>query len=290
MKIGVHGKRFDKSQQEIITAVLDKLIAKKVSLYISDKFSKILERNHLSYKGERFTETDDLTELDMLITLGGDGTLLETISYIGKQGTPVLGVNTGRMGFLATTAKEDIDVALEKVLKNKFSIDKRTLLLLKSNEDLFGKSTYALNDFTILKKDTSSMITVHAYVDGEFLNSYWADGLIVSTPTGSTGYSLSCGGPLILPESSSFVITPVSPHNLTTRPMVVPDSCEISFRVEGRSKNFLVSLDSRFETVSSDVELILMKADFHTNLVKLEGNNYFKTIRQKLHWGVDIRN
>jgi NAD+ kinase len=164
------------------------------------------------------------------------------------------------------------------------------VLRLESDHEVFGKLNFALNDFTIVKKDTSSMITIHTYIDGEFLNSYWADGIIVATPTGSTGYSLSCGGPLIFPRSGNFVITPVSPHNLTVRPIIVSDTSEISFKIEGRSKKFLVSLDSRIATVDSAVNLKVKKADFKANLVQLEGHHYFKTLRQKLNWGLDIRN
>lgn len=290
MNVGIHGKIFDRGQEAIIQSVFEKLNKGNTAVYVSDKFNSIISNSTLEFEFQEFSKNNKINELDILITLGGDGTLLEAISYIGNRGIPVLGINTGRMGFLATTAKEEIDTAIEEVLKNDFKLDTRTLLSLNSNADIFSDNNYALNDFTILKKDTSSMITVHAFVDGEFLNSYWADGLIVSTPTGSTGYSLSCGGPLILPESSSFVITPVSPHNLTTRPMIVPDNCEISFRIEGRSENFLVSLDSRFETVNSQVQLKLRKAEFCAHLVKLKNSSYFKTIRQKLHWGVDIRN
>jgi NAD+ kinase len=216
--------------------------------------------------------------------------LLESITHIGKNETPILGINTGRLGFLATISREETGHALAEVLKGKYALDKRALLQLQSSREIFGKLNFALNDFTIVKKDTSSMITIHTYIDGEFLNSYWADGIIVSTPTGSTGYSLSCGGPLIFPRSGNFVITPVSPHNLTVRPIVVSDSSEISFQIEGRSKKFLVSLDSRIATVDSTVKLKLTKADFNINLIQLEGHHYFKTLRQKLNWGLDIRN
>jgi NAD+ kinase len=191
---------------------------------------------------------------------------------------------------LATISKDEIDTALTKVLKGAFTLDKRSLLRLESNKKLFGKLNFALNDFTIVKKDSSSMITVHTYIDGEFLNSYWADGLIVSTPTGSTGYSLSCGGPLVFPRSGNFILTPVSPHNLTVRPIVVSDDSELSFEVQGRNKKFLISLDSRIAVVDESVKLKVVKERFKVNLICLEGQSYFKTLRQKLNWGLDIRN
>ncbi|HEX8037517.1 MAG TPA: NAD kinase, partial [Chryseosolibacter sp.] len=200
------------------------------------------------------------------------------------------GINTGRLGFLATISRDETEHALEEVMKGAFTLDKRAVLRLQTEQGIFGKLNFALNDFTVVKKDTSAMITIHTFIDGEFLNSYWADGIIVSTPTGSTGYSLSCGGPLIFPRSGNFVLTPVSPHNLTVRPIIVSDTSEISFQVDGRSKKFLVSLDSRIATVDNTVKLTIKKADFIVNLIQLEGHHYFKTLRQKLNWGLDIRN
>ncbi len=202
----------------------------------------------------------------------------------------MLGINTGRLGFLATISREETEQALEHVLQKSYTLDRRALLRLDTDQGLFGNMNFALNDFTVVKKDTSAMITIHTFIDGEFLNSYWADGIIVSTPTGSTGYSLSCGGPLISPRSGNFVLTPVSPHNLTVRPIIVSDTSEISFRVDGRSKKFLVTLDSRFATVDNTVKLTVRKADFFVNLIQLEGHHYFKTLRQKLNWGLDLRN
>jgi NAD+ kinase len=222
--------------------------------------------------------------------LGGDGTMLESVTYIGKAEVPILGINTGRLGFLAINSRDDSDAAIEALLNGNYKIDSRSLLKLISSTKLFDDLNFALNDFTIMKKDTSSMITVHVHVDGQLLNSYWADGIIVSTPTGSTGYSLSCGGPLVYPESESFIITPVSPHNLGTRPIVLSDKSEITFQIEGRSKKYLISLDSRFETIDDTVKLKIKKERFHVNLVQLEGQHYFQTLRQKLNWGLDIRN
>jgi len=201
-----------------------------------------------------------------------------------------VGINTGRLGFLATISKEKVTHAVEALYQNEYSYDLRTLVRVHSDQDVFDGCNFGLNDFTILKKDTSSMITVHTYIDGEYLNSYWADGLIVSTPTGSTGYSLSCGGPVVLPQSHNFIITPVSPHNLTVRPMVVSDNSVISFEIEGRSNNFLVSLDSRSYTVDASIQMAVSKEQFMAKLVKLDGYNFLDTLRQKLNWGYDARN
>lgn len=260
-------------------------------VHVSSRF-----QNHLKYPAFRkfswktYEPGDNIEDIKLVISIGGDGTLLETVSHIGGYQIPILGINTGRLGFLATISREETENALTEVLQGKYSLDKRSVLRLESSNDIFGKLNFALNDFTIVKKDTSSMITIHTYINGEFLNSYWADGIIVATPTGSTGYSLSCGGPLIFPRSGTFVITPVSPHNLTVRPIILADGSEISFRIEGRSKKFLVSLDSRIATVDSTVELRVKKGDFTVNLIKLEEQHYFKTLRQKLNWGLDVRN
>ncbi|HEY0739836.1 MAG TPA: NAD kinase [Chryseosolibacter sp.] len=290
MRIGIHGKEFNRQTVPVIQRIFENLSSQ--DLYISEKFAGFLKAPVFRKYTWKTYVPEELSKkkIDLFLSVGGDGTLLETISHIGKLELPVLGINTGRLGFLATTSKTDIDAALQQVLKGQYNLDKRAVLRLETNGDVFGKLNFALNDFTIVKKDTSSMITIHTTIDGEFLNSYWADGIIVATPTGSTGYSLSCGGPLIFPRSGNFVITPVSPHTLTVRPIIVSDSSEITFRIEGRSKRFLVSLDSRMATIDSSVVLTVKKADFKVVLVQLEGQHYFKTLRQKLNWGLDIRN
>jgi NAD+ kinase len=289
MKIGIHGKEFTRQSAPFVQRIFE--ILSPHELYISAKFAAALK--HPAFKKFRWSvyePGESVSHIKVFISIGGDGTLLESVSHIGTAEIPVLGINTGRLGFLATISREETERALAQVMEGAYTLDKRALLRLESSRDIFGKLNFGLNDFTIVKKDTSSMITIHTYIDNEFLNSYWADGIIVATPTGSTGYSLSCGGPLIFPRSGNFVITPVSPHNLTVRPIVVSDSTEISFRVEGRSKKFLVSLDSRIATIDSAVNLKVKKADFKVNLIQLEGQHYFKTLRQKLNWGLDIRN
>ncbi len=291
MKIGVHGKDFGPGQRDLIRYVFELLAKSSSEIVVSHQyFSSILDQLNGLQGLKTYQPGDDLKHLDTMLTLGGDGTLLEAVTHVGCAGVPILGINTGRLGFLATTAKDSIESALEAMFSQDYDFDERTLIHLDSNNDLFDGLNFALNDFTILKKDTSSMIVVHTYIDGEFLNSYWADGVIVSTPTGSTGYSISCGGPLVLPQSDNFIITPVSPHNLTVRPIVVPDSSRLSFTIEGRSNSFLISLDSRFETVDNSIRLEVTKEKFKTKLVKLKDNNYFKTLRQKLNWGLDVRN
>ena len=289
MRIGIHGRDFQQKSSRFMERVLTTLSRYKAEIYVSSKFQKHFKSSH-DYKVKVFEHGDSLKNLDFFVSLGGDGTLLDSITYVGKHEVPVLGINTGRLGFLATISREETDHALDSLFKGNYTIDERTMLRLVSDPKLFEGIRFALNDFTIMKKDTSSMITVHVSVDGELLNSYWADGVIVSTPTGSTGYSLSCAGPLVFPESESFIITPVSPHNLGARPIVVSDRSEITFRIEGRSKKFLVSLDSRFETVDESVKLKILKERFKARLIQLPGQHYFKTLRQKLNWGLDLRN
>jgi NAD+ kinase len=291
MKIGVHGKEFTRQSAAFIQRIFEILRKHEAELYVSAKFASYLKQAAFrNFTWQTYEPTDSLKSLKLMISIGGDGTLLESVAHIGKTEIPVLGINTGRLGFLATISSNETEHALEEVMRGSFALDKRAVLRLETEQGIFGKLNFALNDFTVVKKDTSAMITIHTFIDGEFLNSYWADGIIVSTPTGSTGYSLSCGGPLIFPRSGNFVLTPVSPHNLTVRPIIVSDTSEISFQVDGRSKKFLVSLDSRIATVDNTVKLRVKKADFIVNLIQLEGHHYFKTLRQKLNWGLDVRN
>ncbi len=228
--------------------------------------------------------------IDYFFSLGGDGTFLDTVSIVGRLEIPILGINLGTMGFLATTAKTDIPNALKKFFAREFSFDERILIHLDSNQNVFGNKNFALNEVAILKRDTSSMIIVHCYINGEFMNTYWADGLMVSTPTGSTGYSLSAGGPLVLPKSDSFIITPVSPHNLNVRPLIVSASSVISFEIEGKGRTFLTSLDTRSYTVDNSIKLSVRKEIFKAKLINLAGYNFFDTLKSKLNWGLDIRN
>ncbi|MFM8449161.1 MAG: NAD kinase, partial [Haliscomenobacter sp.] len=231
-----------------------------------------------------------LKKFDAFIALGGDGTILNAITHIRDAPIPVMGINLGRLGFLAGIEKTRIPEAIRLLVQGRYHLEERGLLYLESNLPLFGNIRFAMNDCTLLKRDTSSMITIHTYINGSYLNSYWADGIIVATPTGSTGYSLSCGGPIIFPDSHSFVLTPVAPHNLNIRPVVISDNSVISFEVEGRAENFLCTLDSRFESITSAHQLAVRKNDFNIRLIQFQDIGFMETIRNKLAWGVDTRN
>lgn len=291
MKIALHGKVFNKEVEPYIKKVLDFLLAADAELRISNlSINSFIDTFPECEKCSSFDKITSSDDVDFLISLGGDGTLLEAVSMVGNAEIPILGINTGRLGFLATTPKEKIEQALTDLLNRNYKIDARTLIKMESNRPIFQDIDFALNEFGILKTDSSSMITVHTYVDGDYLNSYWADGLIVATPTGSTGYSLSCGGPIVLPHSNNFIITPVSAHNLNVRPLIVSDQSEITFKIESRSNKFLVSLDSKSESVDNEVKLTVRKEDFQAKLVTFSYSNYFDTLRQKLNWGLDLRN
>lgn len=229
-------------------------------------------------------------KIDYFITLGGDGTILWATTLVRDSNVPILGINLGRLGFLASIEKTKIREALVDLIRGRFTLDERGLLYVECSLPIFGECRFALNDFTLLKRDTSSMITIHSYVNGAYLNTYWADGIIVSTPTGSTGYSLSCGGPIIFPNSGNFVITPVAPHNLNVRPIVISDDSVVSFEIEGRAENFLCTLDARFETINASHQLAVRKCDFKIYIVQIAENDFLHTIRSKLAWGVDTRN
>jgi NAD+ kinase len=237
-------------------------------------------------------EEDQITNenIDIVMTMGGDGTMLKAASIVSGKGIPIIGINLGRLGFLSSVEKSKIHDAILKLKEGKFHIETRSMLKLSSNIPLFTDYPFALNDFTIHKRDTSSMVTIHAYLDGEFLNTYWADGIILSTPTGSTGYSLACGGPIIFPGSNNFAITPIAPHNLNVRPLVINDDVKISFEIEGRADNFLCTLDSRYETITDEYKLTIRRAEIGTKLIVLDNTNFGKTIREKLLWGLDKRN
>lgn len=293
MSIAIYGRKFDESHIPQIQQLFDILHQRSRKLYIYESYLPYLQ-SRIDIKAE-FTTFRKHAEIDncfnLLISIGGDGTLLETINFVRDSGIPVLGINTGRLGFLSNTGTEEIEIAINKVLDGDFELDKRALLSLEtSDKKLFKKLNVALNELTVHKKDSSSMMTIHAYIDNEYLNSYWADGLIISTPTGSTAYSLSCGGPIVVPGSENFIITPIAAHNMNVRPVVVPIDKTIKLRVEGRSKHFLASLDSISETIDSSVELTIRQANFQLNLVQLDHQNFLQTMRSKLMWGIDRRN
>jgi NAD+ kinase len=292
MKIAIYSRGIENNQHKNIIAFIEELKTYNVEpVFFQDFFNQFYSTVNIEGKYSTFNSAEDLNNnIDFMISLGGDGTLLDTVTFIQDKGIPVLGINYGRLGFLATLGKEDLNSAIKALVDRTYVLDKRTLIHLDADLPLFGNAPYALNEFVLHKKDTSSMIKIHTYLNGEFLNTYWADGLIVATPTGSTGYSLSCSGPVIFPDSGNFVITPVAPHNLNIRPIVVPDDNIISFEIESRSDGFLCSMDSRREIVPKEVQLAVKKEKFRINLVRLNENNFLQTLRNKLSWGLDKRN
>ena len=293
MRVLVFGHRLEEAQLPFIRELIDTLKEQEIETHIFGPYLGQLAQHlelgtHLK-AFEDAAEFDDI-HFDFVITLGGDGTILRAVTLIEHREIPILGINLGRLGFLASIERRYIAKAISELKERRFRLDHRTMLYLESSHNIFAGNRFALNDFTLHKRDTSAMITIHTYIDGDFLNSYWADGIIVGTPTGSTGYSLSCGGPIIFPNSGNFVITPVAPHNLTVRPIVISDTSVISFEIEGRSSNFLCTLDSRFETVTAEYQLAVRKCDFKTSLVQLHNFSFLKTIHEKLTWGADSRN
>ncbi|MCC6258847.1 MAG: NAD kinase [Chitinophagaceae bacterium] len=292
MKIAIYSRGIENNQLNDIKLLLGELKSYGAHpVFYQDFFNKIYASVNFESTYSTFNETEGLDpDVECIISLGGDGTMLDTVTLVKDSGIPILGVNYGRLGFLANIGKEDLHLALDALMNRKYVLDKRTLIHLDANSPLFGETPYALNEFSLHKKDNSPMIKIHTYLNGEFLNTYWADGLIVATPTGSTGYSLSCNGPVVFPDSASFVITPVAPHNLNIRPIVVPDNNIVSFEIEGRTDGFLVTLDSRREAVPKEIQIAIKKETFGVNLVRLNENNFLQTLRNKLSWGLDKRN
>jgi len=290
--VALYNRTFDEQDVPFLQRTLQLLEAHKLQVVFFQGFYERLSQHiPLTSCPRLFTGKKDLpATTDMLISLGGDGTMLDAVCFVGDTQIPLIGVNLGRLGFLAAIPEEDVEAAILSLVRGSYTLEKRTLLHLDSSVPLFDGSPFALNEFSIHRQDTSSMIKIHTYLNGEFLNTYWADGLIVATPTGSTGYSLSCGGPVVFPQTSSFVITPVAPHNLNTRPIVVPDDNVISFEIEGRTEQFMCTLDSRTEIIKSSVQLAVKKEQFTVSLVRPDEHNFLKTIRQKLYWGIDRRN
>lgn len=292
MQIAIYSRGFNEDDIDDIRLLLNELLRQEITPVIYEPFYKELRlRLELSREVETFSDGAGLTaKVECLISLGGDGTLLDTVTFVRDKDIPVLGVNFGRLGFLATTGREDIHQLVRALVARSYVVDERSLIHLDASVPLFGDVPYALNEFTIHKKDTSAMVKVHTYLNGEFLNTYWADGLIVATPTGSTGYSLSCGGPIVFPEASNFVITPVAPHNLNVRPLVIPDDQVLSFEIEGRSDQFICTLDSRMEIIDNRVQLAVKKEAFPMKLLRMNEANFLHTLRNKLLWGIDTRN
>ncbi len=291
MRIALHGRTFSEAAKPFIQNMFDELSLRNIEVVLTHVFRDFLEQQGVAHYSRCFFGSgSDLPDVRLIVSMGGDGTLLETVALVGARQTAVIGINVGRLGFLATVPPERISELIIALEAGQYKIDERSLVEIESNAPIFQGLNFGLNDFAITKTDSSSMITVHSYINGEFLNSYWADGLVISTPTGSTGYSLSCGGPVLMPNSKNFIVTPISPHNLNVRPLVVEDSAVLSFEVRSRSKNFMLSLDSRSEIVDESTRVTLRKAAFVARLVKMTDDRFFDTLRSKLSWGLDMRN
>ncbi|MHA7877539.1 MAG: NAD kinase [Bacteroidota bacterium] len=291
MRVALYGKNLSQDTLPLIKRIVHTLHAYSASITVAPPLYTLLQSHAVRLSlMQPLAQVQDMAHLDLLISLGGDGTLLEAVNYVGNSETPVLGINTGRMGFLATVAQEHALAALEVWCQGQHTIERRALLQLEVLGMPEGAIDFALNEVAFLKQDSSSMIAIHTAINGVLSTTYWADGLIVATPTGSTGYSLSCGGPIVLPSAHNLVITPVSPHNLSVRPLIVPDSAVLSFRVVSRNKKFLATLDGRSRATNTDVELRVKKAPFQAHLVMVGQSTIFDVLRQKLHWGLDVRN
>ncbi|MFH6768554.1 NAD kinase [Gaetbulibacter aquiaggeris] len=294
MKVAVFGRFYNTTTTFSVDTLFNYLKKKQIDAYIESEFYKLIDDsdpNKIYYLHDKQFDTLD-TSFDLLISIGGDGTILRAITFVKDIGIPIIGINTGRLGFLATIQVSDIELAIQNIIDGKYRISERSLLTIETsskNEDI-SSLNFALNEIAVSRKNTTSMITVETYLNGEYLTSYWSDGLIISTPTGSTGYSLSCGGPVITPETNSFVITPIAPHNLSARPLIIPDDTEIQLKVTGREESHLVSLDSRIATLENGTIIKIKKAPFTIKMVDLLNESFLTTLRKKLLWGEDKRN
>jgi len=290
MKIAIYSRGYEQELIEELKELVYELVQNNISIVLHFSLARFIQpdgNNALSF----FSSHDELNEtVDFLMSLGGDGTILDTVTLVRNKNIPILGINFGRLGFLAGISKEELGNAVDALVNRTYVVDKRTLIHLDANIPLFGDAPFALNEFSLHKRDISPMIKINTYLNGEFLNTYWCDGLIVATPTGSTGYNMSCNGPIVFPEAANFIITPVAPHNLNVRPIVVPDNYIISFEVESRNDQFICAMDARREIVKKDVQLAVKKEKFSISLVRLNENNFLSTLHTKLTWGLDKRN
>ncbi|MBB6003637.1 NAD kinase [Arcicella rosea] len=296
MKIAINGRNFKDEIKPFVQLMFDFLAQKGVEIQISEIYQQFLTEVGVNHHATQFyTSQENLFDANVILSLGGDGTLLDTVTHVTKRETPILGINTGRLGFLATVSPDKINESLEEIFAERYTLDPRTLVSVETrlnNEpiDVFNGINFGLNELGIMKTDTSSMIMLKAYLNGEFLNTYWADGLIIATATGSTGYNLSVGGPLVMPSSDIFVISPMSPHNLNVRPLVVSTDVILDFEVESRSNSCLISLDARSKVIDSNVKIRMKREAFKANIIKLSDSNFLNTLRSKLNWGFDTRN
>lgn len=294
MKVGIYGQFYHKEAARYVQELLDILGKKQIEVIIERNFLGLIKANEeIKASYDHFSTFEELdTSYDLFFSIGGDGTILKTATYIRDLNIPIAGINTGRLGFLATIKKQEIAASIDKILDGQYHLSKRTLLEVYTGTEMqpLGELNFALNEIALNRKNTTSMISITTHLDDEVLTHYWADGLILATPTGSTGYSLSCGGPVIAPETSSVVLTPIAPHNLSARPLVVPDHTKITLQVSGREEEHLISLDSRIKTLKNETLVTVQKAPFTIQLITLEGDSFLKTIRKKLLWGEDKRN
>jgi len=291
MKVGVYARHsVNPNHSEYIRIFFDYLNDQNVDIAIHPQLIQKLNELNYSHEYDVISPTLQPGQLDVLVSLGGDGTVLDTLSIVKDTQIPVLGINLGRFGFLANSRQEEFAKNFAEIKAGNFKIEKRLVIELVCNADIFDDFPFGLNDIVVQKKDTSSMITVHTKINTEPLNSYWSDGLIVATPTGSTGYSLSCGGPILYPGTSSLVVTPIAPHNLSVRPLVIGDHNELTFEVEGRGDDFLITIDSRSASLPKGSTVKVKRASFDFHMIKLPGQSYAKTLRNKLLWGIDKRN
>ena len=293
MKIAIYGQFYHKNSEASTEALLDFLLKRECNVYVEDKFFNMIKHEDDIEKDYHFKTFESLdNSFDALISIGGDGTILRAVTYVQDLAIPIIGINAGRLGFLATIQKDDIESALTEILEGNYKISERSLLSITTstkNKEI-EELNFALNEIAVSRKNTTSMITVETLLNDEYLTSYWADGLIVSTPTGSTGYSLSCGGPVITPSANNFVLTPIAPHNLNARPLVIPDNTEIKLKVSGREESYLVSLDSRIATLKNNTTITIKKAPFTIKMIVLKKESFLDTLRKKLLWGEDRRN
>jgi len=294
MKVAIFGKYYQNSTEPIIKDIFAFFNSNNVEMIIESYFLNVLkEKKIIEKEYNTFSSHSELdSSFDMLVSIGGDGTILRAAALVRDSGVPILGINAGRLGFLATVQKDNIAEFLQFIIEKKYTLSKRTLLSLSSSpeNESIQELNFALNEISVSRKETTSMITIETYLNGEFLNSYWADGLIIATPTGSTGYSMSCGGPILTPDVKSFVVTPIAPHNLNARPLVITDDTEIKLKISGREENYLVSLDSRIASINNDTTLTIKKTPFQINMVEIPDATFLKTLRTKLFWGEDRRN
>ena len=293
-KVAIFGQTYTVNADKEIKILLESLEKHKVVVFFEENFYKVLkEHEHLVKKYPTFSSFEDLNNsFDLFFSLGGDGTMLRAITYVRDLNIPILGINTGRLGFLANIQKNAISESIDLLIAKEYRIQERTLLSIKTDpeEEKISELSFALNEITIARKNTTSMIGVKTYLNNEYLTNYWSDGLIIATPTGSTGYSLSCNGPVISPDSKSLIITPIAPHNLNARPMVIPDNTTIQLEVDSREKNFLISLDSRITSVPKNTKIYIQKSPFTIKSIIPSNQSFLTTLRTKLLWGEDTRN